>query len=207
MTNLSENQVKILKTIKEKVDIQGYPPSVREICCVTGIKSTSTVHSNMNKLEELGFIKRDPTKPRAIEILNYIEENKEKLDTDIIELPVIEILNNGLNFEENIIEHIKLPSEFQIGADDFIFKAKDNKMIEIGVLKSDYIIINRKKDVVTGKIVLAIIRNDEIILGRYLKNNDFIKIEFENCFCDPVIIENDKVKIIGEIKGYFRIIK
>lgn len=207
MINLSENQVKILKTIKEKVDNQGYPPSVREICCITGIKSTSTVHWNMTKLEKLGFIKRDPTKPRAIEILNYIESNSEELDKDIIELPVIEILNNGLGFEENIIEYIKLPSEFEIGTDDFIFKAKDNKMIETGVLKNDYVIINRNNNVGNGKIVLGLIKNDEITLGRYLKNKDNIELEFENCFCDPLILKNNEFTLIGQVKGYFRIIK
>lgn len=207
MINLSENQVKILKTIKEKVDVQGYPPSVREICCVTGIKSTSTVHSNMNKLEKLGFIKRDHTKPRAIEILNYIEKGKEELDKAIVELPVIEILNNGLGFEENIIEKIKLPAEFVIGRDNFIIKSKNNKMIEIGILKNDYIIIEKNNKAGNGKVILGLMEDNEIILGRYFKNKDIIKIEFENCFCDPLIIENNKFTIIGEVKGHFGIIK
>lgn len=207
MINLSENQVKILKTIKEKVDVQGYPPSVREICCVTGIKSTSTVHSNMNKLEKLGFIKRDHTKPRAIEILNYIEKGKEELDKAIVELPVIEILNNGLGFEENIIEKIKLPAEFVIGRDNFIIKSKNNKMIEIGILKNDYIIIEKNNKAGNGKVILGLIEDNEIILGRYFKNKDIIKIEFENCFCDPLILKNNEFTLIGQVKGYFRIIK
>ncbi|MFR9071111.1 MAG: transcriptional repressor LexA [Paraclostridium sp.] len=207
MINLSENQVKILKTIKEKVDTQGYPPSVREICCITGIKSTSTVHWNMNKLEELGFIKKDPTKPRAIEILNYIEENKDRIDKEIIKLPVIEFLNNGLGFEENIIENIKLPYELVIGKDNFIFKSKDNKMIEVGVLKNDYIIIDRNNEVANGKIVLGVIENDGITLGRYFKDKDSVRLEFENCFCDPLIIEKNKFNIIGQVRGHFRIIK
>lgn len=208
MINLSENQVKILKTIKEKVDTQGYPPSVREICYTTGIKSTSTVHWNMNKLEDRGFIKRDHTKPRAIEILNYIEEHNEvKLDKGMIELPVIEFFNNGLQLEENIIENIKLPSGFVTGKDNFIFKAKDNKMIEVGVLKNDCVIIDRNTEISNGKIVLGLIGNDEITLGRYFKNEDSIRLEFENCFSNPLLIENDKFNIIGQVKGYFRIIK
>lgn len=206
MLNLSENQIKILKTIKQKVDNQGYPPSVREICCITGIKSTSTVHSNMNKLEELGFIKRDPTKPRAIEILNYIEEDIPGLNQEIIELPVVEFLTMDSGIEENIIETIKLPSSLVAGKDNFICKVKDNKLIEIGVLKNDYVIVDRSNRIKNGKIVMAI-TNNETILGRYFKNEDKIKLEFENCSYDPLILKQKDFNIIGQVRGNLRVIK
>lgn len=206
MLNLSENQIKILKTIKQKVDNQGYPPSVREICCITGIKSTSTVHSNMNKLEELGFIKRDPTKPRAIEILNYIEEDIPGLNQEIIELPVVEFLTMDSGIEENIIETIKLPSSLVVGKDNFICKVKDNKLIEIGVLKNDYVIVDRSNSIKNGKIVMAI-TNNETILGRYFKNEDKIKLEFENCSYDPLILKQKDFDIIGQVRGNLRVIK
>ncbi len=206
MLNLSENQIKILKTIKQKVDNQGYPPSVREICCITGIKSTSTVHSNMNKLEKLGFIKRDSTKPRAIEILNYIEEDIPGLNQEIIELPVVEFLTIDSGIEENIIETIKLPANLVVGKDNFICKIKDNKLIEIGVLKNDYVIVDRSNSIKNGKVVMAM-TNNETILGKYFKDEDKVKLEFGNSFYDPLILKQNEINIIGQVRGNLRVIK
>lgn len=206
MINLSENQIKILKTIKQKVDNQGYPPSVREICCITGIKSTSTVHSNMNKLEKLGFIRRDPAKPRAIEILNYIEEDIPGLNQEIIELPVVEFLTIDSGIEENIIETIKLPANLVVGKDNFICKVKDNKLIEIGVLKNDYVIVDRSNSIKNGKVVMAM-TNNETILGKYFKDEDKVKLEFGNSFYDPLILKQNEFNIIGQVRGNLRVIK
>lgn len=206
MVNLSQNQTKILESIKWEIKSKGYPPSVREICGITGIKSTSTVHFHMNKLEKLGLIKRDPAKPRAIEILE--EENfVPGLNQEIIELPIIEFLKDELEIKESISETIKLPSSLLLGKDNFIYRVMDNRLIEIGVLKNDYIIVDRMSKAINGSLVIGMIENKEIILGRYFKSEDNIKLQFESCFYDPLKLEKTKFKLIGQIKGNFRIIK
>lgn len=205
MINLSQNQTKILESIKWEIKSKGYPPSVREICGITGIKSTSTVHFHMNKLEKLGLIKRDPTKPRAIEILE--EENFiPGLNQEIIELPIIEFLKDELEIKENISETIKLPSSLVLGKDNFIHRVMDNKLIEIGVFKNDYIIVDRTNRVDNGKLVIGI-SNNEVILGKYFKNKDNTVLQFANSFYDPLILESNEFKVVGQIKGYFGIIK
>ncbi|RGX10550.1 transcriptional repressor LexA [Paraclostridium sordellii] len=205
MVNLSQNQTKILESIKWEIKSKGYPPSVREICGITGIKSTSTVHFHMNKLEKLGLIKRDPTKPRAIEILE--EENfVPGLNQEIIELPIIEFLKDELEIKEHISETIKLPSSLVLGKDNFIHRVMDNKLIEIGVFKNDYIIVDRANRVDNGKLVIGI-SNNEVVLGKYFKNKDNTVLQFANSFYDPLILESNEFKVVGQIKGYFGIIK
>lgn len=205
MINLSQNQSKILESIKCEIKLKGYPPSVREICGITGIKSTSTVHFHMNKLEKLGLIKRDPTKPRAIEILE--EENfGPGLNQEVIELSIIEFFKDGLEITEKISETIKLPYSLVLGKDNFIYRVMDNKLIGMGVLKNDYITVDRTNRVDNGKLVIGI-SNNEVILGKYFKNKDNTVLQFANSFYNPLILENNKFKVVGQIKGYFRIIK
>ncbi|MEG0180793.1 MAG: transcriptional repressor LexA, partial [Peptostreptococcaceae bacterium] len=207
MMNLSKNQLEVLKTIKWKIKENGYPPSVREICSLTNIRSTSTVHSHMNKLEELGYIRRDPTKPRAIEVLMNYDEDIPGLNQEIIELPVIEFIKNELKLEESVVDTFKLPSNLVIGKENFIFKVKDDRLIEIGVLKNDYVIVDRSNEVKNNKIIISMVDEEEIILARYFNNGEQIELKSENCFCDPLILKEERVNIIGKINGNFRVIK
>lgn len=208
MLELSKNQTKILETIILKINKFGYPPSIREICDSVGLSSTSTIHFHMNKLEKLGYIKRDPTKPRAIEIL---KDNRETcipgLNQEIIELPVIEFLNYEKGVRENIVESIKLPANFIEGKDNFIFKVKDNKLIEVGVYKADYVVIERTNNISNGKIIMIKTKNNEVSLGRYYKSNKNIKLEFENEVYSPLVLEEGTFDIIGKPIGCFRLIK
>lgn len=208
MINLSKNQNKILESIRWKIKKFGYPPSVREICAITNIRSTSTVHLHMNKLEELGYIKRDPYKPRAIEIIENesINENILGLNQEIIELPVIDIIFQP-ELKEITTEIIKLPANFITGKDNFIFKVKDDNLIEIGVLKDDLVIIDKSSEIENGKIVLAIVKENETILARYYKIENQIELRPENCFYDPLVLDLEDVKLIGQIKGNMRVIK
>lgn len=208
MINLSENQNKILKSIRWKIKQFGYPPSVREICALADIRSTSTVHFHMNKLEKLGYIKRDPSKPRAIEIIENenINENILGLNQEIIELPVIDIIFKP-ELEEITIEVIKLPANLILGRDNFIFKVKDDNLIEIGVLKDDLVIIDKSSEIEDGKIVLAAIKGNETILARYYDLENKIELRPENNFYKPLVLDLEDVKIIGEIKGNMRVIK
>ncbi|OSB07993.1 repressor LexA [Paraclostridium bifermentans] len=208
MLELSKNQTKILEAIKWKINKFGYPPSVREICAAVDLRSTSTVHFHMNKLEELGYIKRDPTKPRAIEVLKYDTDLWiPGLNQEIIELPVIEFLKHKIRLKENIVENIKLPANFVIGTDNFIFKLNDNNLIEVGVLKDDYIIVDRCNIVKNGSVIIGIINDNKVILGRYFKNEEDIEIKFQDGSNDTVLLNKNRFKLIGKIRGNFRIIK
>lgn len=208
MINLSKNQNKILESIMWKIKEFGYPPSVREICALTDIRSTSTVHFHMNRLEELGYIKRDSTKPRAIEVLkNDINLCIPGLNQEIIELPVIEFLKSKIGLKENIVETIKLPANFVIGTDNFIFKLNDNNLIEVGVLKDDYIIVDRCNVAKNGSVIIGIINDNKVILGRYFKNEEDIEIKFQDESNDTLLLNKNTFKLIGKIRGNFRVIK
>lgn len=208
MINLSKNQNKILESIRWKIKEFGYPPSVREICAITNIRSTSTVHFHMNKLEELGYIKRDSSKPRAIEIIENesINENILGLNQEIIELPVIDIIFKP-ELKEITTEIIKLPASFITGKDNFIFKVKDDNLIEIGVLKDDLVIIDKSSEIENGKIVLAIVKGNETILAAYYNLESKIELRPKNFIRNSVILNKEDVMIIGQIKGNLRVIK
>lgn len=208
MINLSKNQNKILESIRWKIKEFGYPPSVREICAITNIRSTSTVHFHMNKLEELGYIKRDSSKPRAIEIIENesINENILGLNQEIIELPVIDIIFKP-ELKEITTEIIKLPASFITGKDNFIFKVKDDNLIEIGVLKDDLVIIDKSSEIENGKIVLAIVKGNETILATYYNLESKIELRPKNFIRNSVILNKEDVMIIGQIKGNLRVIK
>lgn len=206
MLELSKNQTKILETIILKINKFGYPPSIREICDSVGLSSTSTIHFHMNKLEKLGYIKRDPSKPRAIEVLSD-RQNIHGLNQEIIELPVIELLNNKFGIEECIVDSVKLPSNFIIGKDNFIFKLNDNSLIEAGVLKNDYIVIDRCNAAKNGNLIMCIINENELSLGRYFKNENNIELKFQDRSNSIAFLNEKKIKLIGKIKASFRVIK
>lgn len=207
MLGLSKSQTKILETIILKINQYGYPPSVREICSSVGLKSTATVHSHLSKLEELGYIKKNPTKSRTIEVLiDNIEQNIHGLNQEIIELPLIEFLKSKNRFKESVNGTIKLPTSLIMDRRNFLFKVKDNKLIETGVFKNDYIIIERTDIISNGNAVLVMTDN-EVALGRYFKYKDTTKLKFENEVEDPLILEDGNFDIIGKPIGCFRFIK
>lgn len=208
MINLSKNQNKILKSIRWKIKEFGYPPSVREICALTDIRSTSTVHFHMNKLEKLGYIKRDPSKPRAIEIIENenANENMLGLNQEIMELPVIDITFKP-ELKEITIETIKLPASFILGRDNFIFKVKDDNLIDIGVLKDDLVIIDKSSKIENEKVVLAIVKGNKAILARYYDLENKIELRPQNCIYAPLFLNKEDVNVIGKIKGNMRVIK
>lgn len=202
--DLSEKQLRILKFIQSELKAKGYPPSVREICKAVQLKSTSTVHGHLSRLEKKGYIKRDPTKPRAIEILDnmtYIHTQKE-----IIEVPVVGKVTAGqpLLAVENIEDTFPLPMDF-IGNDKtFILNVKGESMIDAGIMDGDQVIVNSQRHAVNGEIVVALI-DDEATVKRFYKEDDFIRLQPENKLMDPIIVKD--VYILGKVIGLFRKIK
>ncbi len=207
--DLSDKQVLVLEFIKEQLMAKGYPPSVREICTAVNIKSTSTVHGYLNKLEKLGYIRRDPTKPRAIEVLDgNSNPNVSGLNQEIINLPLVGQITAGepILAQENIEEYIPLPSNLIKGSDNFVLKVKGDSMVNAGILNNDYIIVDKKNTASNSQIVIALINGETSTVKRFYKENNFVRLQPENDFMEPIILEANSVEIIGVVTGVFRTI-
>ncbi|KOF56873.1 transcriptional repressor LexA [Clostridium guangxiense] len=192
-------QSEIYEFIRQEVLDKGYPPSVREICAKVGLSSTSTVHSHLSKLEKKGLIRRDPTKPRAIEIIKDPIAKKEMVD-----IPIVGKVQAGqpILAVENIEDYFTIPLNFVRGNNDlFILKISGESMIEAGIYDGDLAIIEKVNSAENGEIVVALIEN-EATIKRFFKENDKIRLQPENHTMDPIIV--DDCKIIGKLKGIYR---
>ena len=202
-SNLSNKQAMILEFIKEQQSEKGYPPSVREMCNYVGLKSTATVHSHLKTLEELGYIRRDPTKPRAIEVLL---DTIDGINQEIISIPVIGQITAGepILAQQNIEEYIPLPANLVKGNDNFILKVKGESMINAGILNKDYVIVDRSSYANNSQIVVALINGEHATVKRFFKEGNMVRLQPENEFMDPIILNEKSVEIIGIVKGVFR---
>lgn len=221
--NLNNRQRYILEFLKVYSREVGYPPTIREIGDAVGLRSTSTVHSHLNKLEKLGYIKRDASKPRTIDIIEKdIEDKTEGIDgfhQEIIELPVFGQVKKGQRFfcKENIKEYIPLPANLVLGTNNFIFKVQDNKMKGSGLLEGDYVVVDKVHKAKDNDIVL--VRNrGEVYIRRYFKVDkagekylkkdiDYIRLEAEDGISSAHIVNEENITIYGIVRGNFRIIK
>ena len=205
--DLTNKQAMIFEFIKEQQLAKGYPPSVREICTAVGLKSTSTVHSHLNKLEKLGYIRRDPTKPRAIEILNTgSTDGVTGMNQEIIQIPVVGQITAGepILAEQNIEEYIPLPSVLVQGRDNFILKVKGESMIGAGILDKDYVIVDRNNHASNSQIVVALINGEYATVKRFFKEDRMVRLQPENEFMDSIILDERNIEVIGIVKGVFR---
>lgn len=192
-------QSEIYEFIRQEVLDKGYPPSVREICAKVGLSSTSTVHSHLSKLEKKGLIKRDPTKPRAIEIIKDPIAKKEMVD-----IPIIGKVQAGqpILAVENIEDYFTIPLNFVRGNNDlFILKISGESMIEAGIYDGDLAIIEKANYAENGEIIVALIEN-EATIKRFFKEDDKIRLQPENHTMAPIIV--DDCKILGKLKGIYR---
>lgn len=192
-------QSEIYEFIRQEVLDKGYPPSVREICAKVGLSSTSTVHSHLSKLEKKGLIKRDPTKPRAIEIIKDPIAKKEMID-----IPIIGKVQAGqpILAVENIEDYFTIPLNFVRGKNDlFILKISGESMIEAGIYDGDLAIIEKASYAENGEIVVALIEN-EATIKRFYKEEGRIRLQPENHTMEPIIV-ND-CQILGKLKGIYR---
>lgn len=207
--DLTSKQILILEFIKEQLLLKGYPPSVREICLAVDLKSTSTVHAHLNKLEKLGYIRRDATKPRAIEILGLDKPNFYD-NQEIINLPVVGEISAGVPIfaDENIEEYIPMPMNLIKGKNNFIMKVKGDSMINAGIFNGDYIIVDKQNFAQNSKIVVALIDGESATVKRFFREkNNLIRLQPENETLEPLYVNVDSVEIIGIVTGVFRVIK
>lgn len=203
-SKISLKQQEIIEFIKSEINRKGYPPSVREIGKAVGLKSTSTVHGHLSRLEKKGYIRRDPTKPRAIEVLN----NDKRDLSDVIKLPVIGKVTAGspILAVENIDEYYSIPRDLIVGyeGESFILKVRGESMINAGILDGDYIIVRKQSYADNGDIIVALIE-DEATVKRFFKESDHIRLQPENPSMDPIIVDN--VMVLGKVVGVIRKLK
>lgn len=200
--DITEQQQKILDYIKHEVYTKGYPPSVREICEAVGLRSTSTVHGHLAKLEKNGYIRRDPTKPRAIELLDSDGSNLIS-KKEIVEIPIVGKVTAGqpILAVENIEDTFPVPIDFVDNSNYFMLKIKGESMVEAGILDGDYVLVKQQETAKNGEIVVALIE-DEATVKRFYKEKDHIRLQPENSHMNPILVSH--VKILGSVKGVFR---
>ena len=190
------NQQKILDYIKSEIDLKGYPPSVREICHAVGLKSTSTVHAHLNHLEEQGLIRRDSTKPRALEVLDGSHQRGRSV-------PLVGRVTAGMPIlaVENIEDYIVLPQNV-LGQDEiFCLRVQGESMIEAGILDGDIVVLRRQDYADNGDIVVAMVE-DEATLKRIFYEDGHVRLQPENATMAPIIVEN--AQVLGKLVALFR---
>ena len=197
---ITKKQEEILNYIKDEILERGFPPAVREICQAVGLKSTSSVHSHLESLEKNGYIRRDPTKPRAIEIL---DESFNMLRREMVNVPVVGTVAAGqpILAEQNIDSYFPIPSEYMPNEQSFILKVKGESMVNAGILDGDSVLVMQQTTARNGDIVVALIE-DSATVKTYYKENGHYRLQPENDTMDPITV--DDCKILGKVFGVFR---
>lgn len=200
---ISDKQAQILEYIKDQIMEKGYPPAVREICEAVHLKSTSSVHSHLATLEKRGYIRRDPTKPRAIEIC---DDNFQMLRTETASLPVVGRVAAGepILAEQNIESYFPVPAEYVPRGESFVLKVHGTSMINAGIMDGDYIFVNSCRNAENGEIIVALI-DDSATVKRFHKEDGHIRLQPENDEMEPIIVED--CQILGKVFGVYRVMK
>src|SRR5690625_1841961 len=203
MQKLSKRQQMIYDFICNEVEMKGYPPSVREIAKAVGLASSSTVHGHLARIENKGYIRRDPTKPRAIEIL---DESTTEVTKDIaLYIPVVGKVTAGIPITavENIEEYTPIPGSSAHSDDNlFVLIIEGDSMINAGILDGDRVIVKQQTTAENGDIVVALTEEDEATVKRFFKETDHVRLQPENDAMEPILLNN--VSILGKIIGLYR---
>ena len=200
---ITDKQREILEYIKDTILTKGYPPAVREICEAVHLKSTSSVHSHLETLEKNGYIRRDPTKPRTIEIL---DDDFALTRREMVNVPVIGTVAAGqpILAEENIEDYMPIPVEMLPNKEVFMLKVKGESMIDAGIFNNDKVIVAKQSTANNGDMVVALVE-DSATVKTFYKENGHIRLQPENATMDPIIV-ND-VQILGKVIGLFRMMR
>ena len=203
MQNLTEREKKILSYMKKEVKKKGYPPTVREICSDLKIKSTSTTHKDIAALVEKGYIKKDPSKPRALMLTSQTLPEER---VDVIDIPVVGRIAAGspILAEENIEDMFPLPARYIKGGANFMLTVKGESMVNAGIFDGDYILVEQQATANNGDMVVAMIDGfeSEATVKTFYKEDGHIRLQPENDAMSPIIVHD--VKILGKVKGVFR---
>ncbi|MBE6008792.1 MAG: transcriptional repressor LexA [Lachnospiraceae bacterium] len=205
MNDLSSKQKEILEYMIASVKSKGYPPSVREICEATGLKSTSTVHGHLSRLEKKGYIKRDPSKPRAIEMLINMDDEVDDYGVrEYANVPIVGTITAGTPIlaVENIESTFPIPVDYLNNDTVFMLKVRGESMIEAGIFDKDLILVRQQNTANNGDIVVALIEEDYATVKTFYRENGHIRLQPENESMSPIIVKD--VTILGKVIGLFR---
>lgn len=197
---ISAKQTEILEYIKDCILKKGYPPAVREICNAVHLKSTSSVHSHLETLEKNGYIRRDPTKPRAIEIL---DDEFGLTRRELVNVPIVGTVTAGqpILAVENIEGYFPVPPEYLHNKETFMLKVRGESMINAGIFDGDLLLVEQQPTASNSDIVVALV-DDSATVKRFFKESDHIRLQPENDFMEPIIVPD--VSILGKVIGLFR---
>lgn len=199
---ITKKQSEILEYIKNEILNRGFPPAVREICDAVHLKSTSSVHSHLESLEKNGYIRRDPTKPRAIEIL---DDNFNIVRREVINVPIMGKVAAGspILAVENVDGYFPIPSEYMPkGKTTFMLEVKGESMINAGIFNGDKVLVQQQTTAENGEMIVALVE-DSATVKTYYKEDGYYRLQPENDTMDPIII-NGELKILGKVIGVFR---
>lgn len=197
---ISKKQSEILEYIKSEILSRGYPPAVREICNAVHLKSTSSVHAHLETLEKNGYIRRDPTKPRAIEI---VDDEFNLLRREMVNVPIVGQVAAGepILATEHITNYFPIPSEFMPNVQTFMLKVKGESMINVGIYDGDLILVQQQQTARNGDTVVALVE-DSATVKTFYKEDGYFRLQPENDSMDPIIVKD--VSILGKVIGVFR---
>jgi repressor lexA len=200
MDTLTDKQKEIFNVIKDSILNKGYPPSVREIGELVGLKSTSSVHAHLNSLEKKGYIRKDPTKPRTIEIT---DDSFNFTRREVVNVPMVGTVAAGMPIlaSENITDYFPIPSELLPNTDIFMLKVKGDSMINVGIHDGDQIIVSKQNTAKNGDIIVALVE-DSATVKTFYKEKNFYRLQPENDFMEPILVK--EVSILGKVIGLFR---
>ncbi len=199
---ITPKQQEILDYIKNEILNRGFPPAVREICEAVNLKSTSSVHSHLEALEKNGYIRRDATKPRAIEI---IDDNFNLVRREVVNVPIIGTVAAGqpILAVENFEGYFPIPSEFMPNEQSFMLKVKGESMVDAGIFDGDHVLVKKQTTAADGDIVVALV-DDAATVKTFYKEKGYYRLQPENSKMDPIIIQGD-LQILGKVFGVFRL--
>ena len=197
---ISQKQSEILEYIKSEILRVGYPPAVREICEAVHLKSTSSVHSHLETLEKNGYIRRDPTKPRAIEI---IDDSFNLTRREVVNVPMVGQVAAGepILAEQNISDYFPIPMEYMPNNESFMLTVKGESMVNVGIYDGDYVLVEKKSTASNGEIIVALV-DDSATVKTFYKENGYYRLQPENDTMDPIILSN--CTILGKAIGLYR---
>lgn len=198
---ISPKQREILDYLKSQIINRGYPPAVREICEAVQLKSTSSVHSHLETLEKNGYIRRDPSKPRAIEI---IDDEFNLTRRELVNVPIVGTITAGkpILAVESIDSYFPIPAEYMPNEETFMLKVKGDSMINVGIFNGDKILVQKQNTAMNGDIVVALIE-DSVTVKTFYKEKGFYRLQPENDAMEPIIVS--ELDILGKVIGLFRL--
>lgn len=201
---ISKKQTEILEYIKNEIMNKGYPPSVRDICEAVNLKSTSSVHAHLETLEKNGYIRRDPTKPRAIEI---VDDNFNLARREVVNVPLVGTVAAGqpLLAVQNVESYFPIPAEYLPNKQTFMLKVKGESMINAGILDGDSVLVEQQNNARNGDMVVALI-DESATVKTFYREDGYIRLQPENDTMDPIIVHGDLI-ILGKVIGVIRLFR